>query len=318
MKSIGNMAKIILTFDTEDFINDRSIKALYHILNLLNRYKLKGIFFITAHMAERISKYPKVLDLLRVHEIGYHSSSHSVRPIIPEFTDVKSYNNAVKISLERETSHINPLTGEIETEGGINVLKDLFSEKEVISYRAPGLCWTPPHLEALKKLGIEFDFSTDISDIPFYYKGITFYPFFFGIDPIEKNFLFPLYNRGYFFNKILNKNWVILCTHPDFHVNSQMWDSIYFDGNPKTLLKVESRNTKEIKIRFLMLKFLFKKLEFLEKMNLISVTTELEMGGKLDCQKLNTPAIYERSVWWSKNYFNYNPKFLFSHFCEFF
>ena len=63
--------------------------------------------------------YPELLDLLEKHEIGYHSSSHSVHPTIFEFTDVAKYDKAYQTSILRETSHINPLTGKIEGSGGI-------------------------------------------------------------------------------------------------------------------------------------------------------------------------------------------------------
>ena len=79
---------IYLTFDCEDFINVRSMLALHRILELLQKYDVKGLFFLTGHMAEKIRNFPKILDLLENHEIGYHSSAHSVHPTIVEYTDV--------------------------------------------------------------------------------------------------------------------------------------------------------------------------------------------------------------------------------------
>ena len=121
-----NPRRLLLTFDVEDFINPNAISALRFTLKILSKYKLKAIFFITGYMAEKISNFPEIIDLLKKHEIGYHSTSHSVHPIIPEYTDVKNYKKAYEISLKRETSHINPLTGKIENEGGIYLLQDLF------------------------------------------------------------------------------------------------------------------------------------------------------------------------------------------------
>jgi len=105
------------------------------------------------------------------------SSSHSVHPTIFEFTDLESYDEAFQTSIVRETAHINPLTGKVEGVGGIIALKSFFPKKQIISFRAPGYCWTPPHLEALKTLGITYDFSTRFSNEPINFKGITFYPF---------------------------------------------------------------------------------------------------------------------------------------------
>lgn len=84
-------------------------------------------------MAEKLENFPNIVQLLNEHEIGYHSSSHSVRPTIFEFTDIQDYEKAYQISLERETSHINPLTGKIEGKGGIHSVKNLFPKKQIIA-----------------------------------------------------------------------------------------------------------------------------------------------------------------------------------------
>ena len=76
------MKKLILSFDVDDCINPNAIIALETILRLLNKYRVTALFFITGHMAERLSNFPKIIDLLNYHDIGFHSSSHSVRPII--------------------------------------------------------------------------------------------------------------------------------------------------------------------------------------------------------------------------------------------
>ena len=112
-----------LTFDVEDFMNGKSICALDRILELLKKYNLKGLFFITGNMIEKLRFFPEILDLLNVHEIGYHSSSHSIRSNIFEYNDLEDYEEAYLESQERETSRINILTGEIEGSGGIELLR---------------------------------------------------------------------------------------------------------------------------------------------------------------------------------------------------
>ena len=127
-------SKTFLTFDCEDFFNDRSTFMLYRILELLKTHNFRGIFFLTGHMAEKISKFPKILDLLESQEIGYHSSAHTVRPTIIELTDVENYELARQYSLTRETRHINPLTGKAEGQGGIISLQNLFSSKKIFHF----------------------------------------------------------------------------------------------------------------------------------------------------------------------------------------
>ena len=154
----GHLRELFLTFDVEDFISDNSIWILQRILEDLKRYNLISLFFITGHMAEKLQNFPAIVDLLGDHMIGYHSSSHSVHPTIFEFTDIADYQTAYEISLQRETAHINPVCGRIEGRGGILALKSLFPRKDIKAFRAPGNCWSPPHLECLRDLGIEYDF----------------------------------------------------------------------------------------------------------------------------------------------------------------
>lgn len=219
--------KLYLTFDVEDFINDRSLDALERILKLLNKRHLKGLFFITGHMAEKLARLPQIVDSLDEHEIGYHSTSHSVHPTVFEYTDVGDYQEAYHTSLSREVAHINPLSGAIEGRGGIEALRDLFPHKKMESFRAPGFSWSPPHLEALTHLGVKYDFSTNISDIPVEYRGITFFPFPLFIDSV------PLRS---FLRSVMRKKVTVVDFHPNFFVNEDWWDSIFFSGiNPNRL-----------------------------------------------------------------------------------
>ena len=79
-----NQRTVFLTFDVEgppfqeDLINHKSLDSLLSILQLLDKCDLRGLFFITGSVAEKIGCYPKILKLLEKHEIGYHSTTHSV------------------------------------------------------------------------------------------------------------------------------------------------------------------------------------------------------------------------------------------------
>ena len=307
--------KVFLTFDVEDFINDRSVLSLNRILILLSKYDFKALFFITGHMAEMLSNFPKTLDLLTSHEIGYHSSSHSVRPAIFEYTDVPSYKEAYLKSLKRETSHINPLTGEVEGKGGIEVLKELFPKKNIVFFRAPGLCWIPPHFDALVKLGIKFDFSACVSSEPVYYKNATFYPY--QIQRFIDDFDLRTY-RSIFFSLLKNRV-TVLILHPSTLVNQDSWDAIYYEDNPKKLLKIKSKTQERIKSTFLKFELILKFLKLLEKNNLIEVTSEVKESRKyLVASKWVIRKCYQGSMGWASEYFDYKPQFLFSHFLHYF
>jgi hypothetical protein len=301
--------KILLTFDLEDFINVRSMKAYLRILRLLRKYDFRALFFITGHMAERLIRFPEVLELLGSHEIGYHSSSHSVRPTIFEYTDVESYEEAYRSSMERETSHVNPLTGEVEGRGGIEFLRELFPDRKIESFRAPGFCWSPPHLEALKTLGVKFDFSAYISPRQAFYKGITFYPYPIVVDG------FVAYRRF----QLISKGTVVLASHPSFFVNQNPWDFAYRKGNPEGLLQVEPRGRIEGRTLFFDFELLLKQVKLLQRTKLVEVTPNLsESREKLMITKEDVVKCYEKSMTWPRTFFGYEPKFLRFHFFRYF
>lgn len=307
--------RFLLTFDVEDFINPNAISALQRILEILQKYKLKAIFFITGLMAEKLCNFPEIIELLRNHEIGFHSSSHSVRPIIPEYTDIKNYKEAYAISLERETSHINPITGKSEKEGGIYFLQDLFHPKKIEAYRAPGMCWTPPHIEALTDLGIKYDFSSSITiSEPVYYQGITFYPCTF-IQQWDGS----LYDYQCLMSAILKRKIAVFDLHPTLYVNQDMWDSIYYKGNPSSLLKARKRHSEEVASLFTKFELLLKQIKFLQRTKLIEVNPNLNTSSKkLATNKNEVKRYYETAIRWPKKFFNYSPRFILNHFYEFF
>jgi len=305
---------VFLTFDVEDFINPGSMEALANILRILKKHDLKALFFITGHMAEKLGDFFNIIEMLATHEIGYHSSSHSVRPTIFEYTDVENYTEAYEKSMQREISHINPLTGEIEGKGGIELLKGLFSNKKISSYRAPGCCWSPPHLEALRDLGIEFDFSSCISAKPVFYKGVTFYPY-----PTLGDWSGSKLEYLIVLRSILTKDYTIIDVHPNSLVYKNMWDSNYYNGNPPRLIESTPRNPHQTQSLINSFESLLKLLRLFHSLKLVEITPSLVRAPNHLCLNENEfEKIYEISILWAKRYFNYDPRFLHSHFKSFF
>ena len=305
----------MFTFDIEDFINPNEIDGIYSVLEILAKYDFRGLFFITGHMAERLKDFPMLVDLLEDHEIGFHSSGHSVRPTIPEYTDVESYSQAYSISLEREISHINPLTGVPEGIGGINSLKSVFNSRKIQAFRAPGMSWTPPNLEALNHLGIKFDVSSNVtSSEPRNYKGITFYPYTF---TQKWAGLFSDYEC--LLSALLKREVAILDLHPTLYVNQYEWDSIYYEGNPAALYTTPKRSSIDTMSLFKNFDLLLKRINTLQKAKLVSVDPSLnDSAPNLKLCKDNVKQIYEWSMRWPKTRFHYNPKFVLAHFYQFF
>ena len=307
------MREILLTFDTEDFVSDNSVPILQWILERLKKYELKGLFFITGHMAEKLEEYPNVVDLLSTHQIGYHSSSHSVHPTIFEFTDIEDYQKAYEISLIRETSHINPITGGIEGKGGILALQDLFPKNHIASFRAPGHCWSPPHLEALRALGIRYDFSARLSLTPVHFKGFTFYPY-----PIIGYWNGTLSEYNILLNSILRNKVVVITIHPSLIVNPREWDIQFIKSNPQKITQQRPRNPKESSLLMNRFDLLLKRIKAFQKSSLVEVTPDLKMSHeKLNIVADDVMKWYQTSVRWTIGY-KYTPKFLYYHFVKFF
>jgi peptidoglycan/xylan/chitin deacetylase (PgdA/CDA1 family) len=315
MPSHDGKHRLILTFDIEDFINPNALSALYLILEILQKHSLRALFFITGNMAEKLGNLPKIVELLDNHEIGFHSSGHSIRPLIAEYTDVEDYHEAYLRSLERETAHIDPLSGKTKGEGGIYSLQDLFHPKKIKAFRAPGMSWTPPHLEALNKLGIEFDFSSCITTSePAYYKGITFYPYTFAQEWKGNS-----YDYRCLLSALLKRAVSIFDLHPSQYVNQRVWDSIYYAGNPPKLLRVNEKPLAESSLLFGRFELLLKRVSMLRHAGLIEVDSNLVISHKeLSVDQSQVQKYYETSMRWPKRYFNYTPRFIHVHFNEFF
>jgi hypothetical protein len=308
------MNKIYLTYDVEDHINENSFRSLKKILDILNKKKLKAIFFITGDMTEIILRHEHTIELLKKHEIGYHSSSHSVRPIIVEYTDVSSYQKAYELSIERETSKINNINGKIEGPGGINFLKQAFPNKKIRSFRSPGFCWTPPHLEALRELGIKYDFSIHNPGLskPFRYKKINFYPTNLQFDNLGPLSIMALTKNA------ISRNYLNLFSHPNSFFNDEFWDSIYFNGNPQSKKKVKQRNFNSSYYSFFTLNRFLDIIKLLQVTKKIQITPEFVDSETLSAFKKNkVNELYLLSMKWAR-IFNYEPKYQLEHFNKFF
>jgi hypothetical protein len=309
--------EILLTFDVEgpvgreDFIEPEILNAFYHLLSLLKKYDLQGLFFITGSVAENLAKHPRILELLSTHEIGYHSSSHSIKPRIFEYTDVENYYEAIEASLQRESSSVNPLTGDLVGKGGILALREIFPEKKIDSFRAPFLCWSPPHLEALRKLGFRFDFSADVSNIPRLYKGITFMPTPTPIDSL-------VHNLDIILKRVSNEKFVVFMEHPS-HILFKRANSSHKYNNPFVPVQTKKRSYISSQTEFSGLEMLFSVLSHLQEKRTSQVKSSLDESRKpLDLEKVDIKKVYETSLRAPKKIFGYKPKFLLSHFFHFF
>jgi hypothetical protein len=318
-------SKVFLTFDIEgpapheDVVEERTLFILQRILESLKRNGLTGLFFLPASVAEALANHNEIIELLRSHQIGYHATTHSIRPLILEYTDVPDYKMAIEVSLRREQASIDQATGEIKGEGGLLSLRKMFPEKQIVAFRAPFDCWSPPHLEALKSLGMCYDFSSTITSYPTSHRGMTFFPPPMTLDGIpniigsmERTRSETHYFRMRALLSTLMRNaCTVVAMHPARFVFKTR--RRYLEKNVENY----PRDSTDVAIRLIVVDLLFKQLGILQRMGLVEVTPQLETAekGKRD---FDVGEIYLQSVYRPSRLFSYKPKFLYSHFERFF
>jgi hypothetical protein len=324
-----NPAKeVFLTFDVEgpteneDYFPRESAEALLRVLAQMKRFRLTGLFFITGTVAEKLSQYPEIMDLLRNNLIGYHSSSHSSEPRIFEYTDVEDYQQAMEISMKRETSLIDPHTGNILGEGGIQQLRRIFHNNDVKFFRAPFLCWSPPHMECLKELGFKFDFSTNICDIPVQFKGLTMFPAPTIVDTISEKVASVVENQKRVFprfllTKMLTRRCTVLLLHPSKLVCPYQVSRLELQSN--TEIRFNKKKGSKATINLVAFGMLLSELSVLRRTGAIVVTPSPKMSSNnLDVRRIDAERLYMENTSICRRLFDYETKYMRSHFMKFF
>jgi peptidoglycan/xylan/chitin deacetylase (PgdA/CDA1 family) len=290
--------KVLVTFDVEDMESPDSIRALLVILDLLQRNRLRALFFVTGEMASKLRSNESLMKMLAAHEIGYHSSLHSVRPTILECADVENYDDAVRACMARE---MEPY--------GFIFLKEIFGQKEIIAFRAPRMSWSPAHLAALSNLGIRFDFSTNLCEAPVAHRGMTFFP------------------RPLFIDKILNINvlarvmiqllthdTIVLGLHPSMLMYKGEWDWKFMPSNVALHHRQKPRSVLDIAIRLVAFRAFFLILSVLRDIGFVEITPKLASSViALEPSMINFQAVYRATVSPSINFVGYEPRNLMRH-----
>ena len=308
-----------LTFDVEgppgreDFANSLSIKVLCKLLKMLNDRHLKGLFFFPSTV-DSIYKNCLVQELLDKHDVGFHSSSHSVRPGIIESTDLVVYDDAIQASLMRETSQIDPISGRIVGSGGIYALREAFPNKTINAFRAPFNYFSPPNVESLRKLSIEFVFSGDFCSEPFSYKGLTFYPCFKPLDNF-KNILYAMHSI-----LISKRKITVFDNHPAHDIYKIRGDQLkrYF-RNPMTPFQLELKPSLLSVFNLSCFESILASLNALQKLELIEVSPRLQQAKTHFNPKAKN---FEKTMLYSQStaidLFGYKPRFLRNQYLQFF
>ena len=122
------MTNIILSFDTEDYINADMAEGILRTAKILREENVKGCYQIVGLLAEALVSWGRqdIIDELRDHhEVDYHSHRHSHHPTINEYTDIADYSLARRIFLDDELA-------------GLHKVKSIFGVKKMTSACPPG------------------------------------------------------------------------------------------------------------------------------------------------------------------------------------
>lgn len=135
--------KVLLWFDVEDFITPEADDALGQLLTMLDSLGIKSTLKLVTEKARALKRRGRedVFELMRKHEIGYHTEKHSVHPVTTEYLNGMSFAAGAKEFEAREQQaflELQELTGQGLT-----------------TYGQPGAAWASQTYPVLRKWGVQ-------------------------------------------------------------------------------------------------------------------------------------------------------------------
>lgn len=147
------MTNVILSFDTEDIINEHGADGILRCARILREEGVKGCFNIIGLLPDALAEWKRddIIKELEWHEIDFHSHSHSIHPTINEYTDKADYNEALNVFLNEESA-------------GMEKVKKFFNRDYLPAACIPGNCTSYVAHYGYEKLGFKFFSGDDIYD----------------------------------------------------------------------------------------------------------------------------------------------------------
>ena len=217
------MPKVIFRFDTEDYVNLQAADGVLNAIKPLNEAGIKGTFVVVAKFAEELKRLGRtdIIDALKEHDIGTHSYGHSLHPTLNEYTDLKNYDEALRIFNETESM-------------GNEILKDVFGIDEIKTYCGPGASISYISLYGYYDMGTKISagggayYGDIVRERPSKYCNIT--------SLITSHNIDEMYNwpDGFvdeLIENIAEKNEVcVFCHHPARNLVLEYYDELNFKG----------------------------------------------------------------------------------------
>lgn len=158
--------RVLIRFDTEDILSPGADDAILALAELMTRRGVRATFPITAMKVDTLIERGRkdVLRALVQHQVGFHSTSHSLHPTIAEELAELSGEAAVVRFGEREGA-------------GFQRVAEAFGEAPRV-YTQPGGNWTAEAIPALQSWGVGLYYSEqwngylDIAGRPMILSGL--------------------------------------------------------------------------------------------------------------------------------------------------
>lgn len=228
---------VIIFCDVEDFITPESDGPPKRLAQIMDKHDIKIVFKIVGEKLRALQKRNRqdVIEAMSHHEIGYHSNTHSVHPIIAEYVGNLGWDKGSAEFERREKP-------------GYDEIRRVFG-RDVSCYGHPGLCWVPQAYPVLKKwkIPVYLDENFTIKPLnnrPYWYCNILnlmgLGPNILSLDAsdgpgnlpdnalitLEKSFI-ELYER---LRNEKEVGLIALFCHPSTYATEEFWDKINFSG----------------------------------------------------------------------------------------
>jgi hypothetical protein len=160
--------RVILWFDTEDYILPASDDAARRVAEILTERGIRATFKVVGEKARVLEQRSRtdVIDALGKHDIGYHSNFHSVHPTPAEYLADAGWHDGIAAFVRREGP-------------GADDVRRVFGVPRLSTYGQPGSSWAPQTVAALARIGI-----ADAAGVPTYvdegtHVGLDEQPFWY-------------------------------------------------------------------------------------------------------------------------------------------
>ena len=135
--------RVILWFDTEDYLSPNDDDACLRLANLLTERGLRATFKVVGEKARVLEQRGRrdVIAALGRHAIGYHANFHSVHPTPSEYLAECGWLDGVAEFNRREGP-------------GAADVRRIFRVSELACYGQPGSSWAPQAIGALAGMAV--------------------------------------------------------------------------------------------------------------------------------------------------------------------